>query len=256
MQFMTSVNCMYSDSVQIQSTAQGEEKSPAHNRWRSVSLFGMSANTWRDFYRSGAMLRSCEPSDRMSHHITGNKQEHTVRVVGASRCPPSNCQHLCWHFSRPLCFISIWHPGWLLVHISPPQTHSHAILVPTYNHALPTTLPISSPSFPVFTDWTDRFMYLQLSPTFYVLLGPLISLRHYIPLTYQKHKPADNTLHPRTSGSSKKVNMINKNAGRGHWLLSDKVMTPILAQRESQDLTFRFSFSCISKYTLGTPLTL
>jgi len=125
MQLMTSMNCMYSDAVQIQSTAQAEEKSPAPNRWRSVSLFGMSANTWRDFYRSGAMFRSCEPSNRMSHHTTGNKQEHTVHVAGTSRCPPSNCQHLSWHFSGPLCFISIWHTGWLLVHISPPQTHTY-----------------------------------------------------------------------------------------------------------------------------------
>jgi hypothetical protein len=121
-QFMTSVNCMYSDSVQIQTMAQGEEKSPAHNRWRSISLFGMSANTWRDFYRSGAMFRSCEPGDKTSHHITGNKQEHTVHVAGTSRCPPSNCQHLSWHFSGPLWFISDTHTGYwptsvLLKHI-------------------------------------------------------------------------------------------------------------------------------------------
>ena len=179
MQFMTSVNCMYSDSVQIQTTVQREEKSPAHNRWRSISLFGMSANTWRDFYKSGAMFGSCEPSDRMSHHITGNKQEHTVHVVGTSRCPPSNCQHLSWHFWGPLCFISIWHPGWLLVHINPPQTRTYAILAPAYNQALPTTLQISSLSVLFFTDWTDRFMYLQLSSVFYVLLGPLNPWRHY-----------------------------------------------------------------------------
>jgi hypothetical protein len=88
MQFVTSVNCVCSDSVQIQTVAQGEEKSPAQNRWRSVSLFGMSANTWRDFYRSGAMFRGCEPNDRMSHNITGNKQECPVRVRAVQGAHP------------------------------------------------------------------------------------------------------------------------------------------------------------------------
>jgi len=138
MQFMTSVNCVYSDSVQIQTMAQGKEKSPAHNQWRSISLFGMSANTWRDFYRSGAMFRSCEPSDRTSHHITGNKQVHTVHVEGTSRCPPSNCQHLSWHFSGsgPLCFISIHLTPRMVTSPHQSSSNTYTILAPTYNQAL------------------------------------------------------------------------------------------------------------------------
>jgi hypothetical protein len=83
---MTSVNCVYSDCVPSQTMAQSEGKSPAQNRWRSVSLFGMSANTWRDFYRSGEMSRSREPRNGMSHNITGNEQEHPVPAWDTSRC--------------------------------------------------------------------------------------------------------------------------------------------------------------------------
>ncbi|GFG34784.1 hypothetical protein Cfor_12047 [Coptotermes formosanus] len=66
--------------------AQSEGKSPAQNRWRSVSLFGMSANTWRDFYRSGEMSRSREPRNGMSHNIT----ERDIPSGQATTAPPAD----------------------------------------------------------------------------------------------------------------------------------------------------------------------
>ena len=112
---LSSVYRVYSDSVPSQTTVQMEERGPAHNRWRGISLFGMSANTWRDFYRSGEMSRSREPRNATSHKITGNKQEHSVPVLDTSRCP-----HLCPHFSLPTPFLRPYihlTPGWLPLHV-------------------------------------------------------------------------------------------------------------------------------------------
>lgn len=136
MQFVTSVNCVYSDSVEIQTMAQGEEKSPAQNRWRSISLFGMSANTWRDFYRSGAMIRGCEPSNRMSHNITGKKHERPVCVQALQGAHPLTTN------TSP----GTIHGLVFYIHLNPrlvtgPQqssSNTYTILVPTYNQALRT----------------------------------------------------------------------------------------------------------------------
>ncbi|XP_023710468.1 uncharacterized protein LOC111866106 [Cryptotermes secundus] len=68
----------------VETKAQGVQQSPPGNSWRSVSLFGMSANTWRNFYKSGEMFRHCQlrdNRDRTPQNDTGGTAPSGAAVM-------------------------------------------------------------------------------------------------------------------------------------------------------------------------------
>lgn len=62
----------------METKAQRVQQSPPGNSWRSISLFGMSANTWRDFYKSGDMFRHCQLRDNRDQMSQNNTGEESV----------------------------------------------------------------------------------------------------------------------------------------------------------------------------------
>jgi hypothetical protein len=69
----------------METEAQRKQESPPGNSWRSVSLFGISANTWRDFYRSGDMFRH--------HHLRDDRDRTAQNNSGEEPVHTYTCQH-------------------------------------------------------------------------------------------------------------------------------------------------------------------